>query len=1178
MEPSKRTPQLDRACEILCSIKQKRLQLSERVSLAIELAAVMIRAANQMQTKKERRTQCQLSKMMEDVNGKAFATSMTDQCFRSENPYRVADQLIYLLKKHGIPQFVSWTTKLQLRTFAYVGKLFAPLFVPLVKMVLYTETAGVIIPGESEKLIKHIQKRHREGTRINLNHLGEAILGENEANKRLEIYLADLARPEIECISVKISTLYSQLNLLAWDDTLDKLAEKMRKLYREGMKHPFYSLDGEVRSKLINLDMEEYRDVHLTVALFKKVLEEPEFHVCFAGIVLQAYLPDSFAIQKELTDWAQKRVANGGSPIRIRLVKGANLAMEQVQASFEGWTQAPFSTKIEVDANYKKMMHFGFKTENAACVNLGIASHNLFDIAYALILRSENDVEACITFEMLEGMVDHQRKVVQTIAKSMLLYCPTAKKEEFVSAVAYLIRRLDENTAPENYLRHLFDLTPGSPSWQQQAKLFEKACEGMDSVGSEPRRRQDRRAPLVQSSLFENLTPFENEANSDWSLPHNRLWIGDVVRQWENKGELKVPLMIGNEAVWNEEHQAVGCDPSRPGYVLYRYCFATEEQAERALSIASSYANQWDKVDRKMRSQILAEAAKKLRLHRGDLIACMIGDGGKIIEEADGEVSEAIDFCEYYRRSVDELYAQEDMQWTPKGVVLVTPPWNFPCAIPAGGIFAALATGNTVILKPAEEGIFVAWHLAKLCWDAGIPKEALQFIICEEDDVGSKLIRDTRIDCVLLTGATATAKHFCRLRPGLDLQAETGGKNAIIVTNLSDRDLAIKEVIHSAFSHSGQKCSACSLLILEAEVYDSAQFRRQLRDAAASLKVGSAWDASTKINPLIHPPGKELLRGLTELEEGEEWLLRPLPDRHNPRLWSPGIKWGVKPGSFMHQTELFGPLLGVMRAKNLPEAIEIANSTPYGLTSGLQSLDDREQEYWLQYIEAGNCYINRGITGAIVQRQPFGGCKASSYGGGAKAGGPHYLLQLLHAKGRAMVVDMAVEDGWKNALSHYAHYWQKYFKNHSFKLLGQDNFLRYVPAKGLIFRLQDGDAIEAVLSVLAAAVACGCKLQISAGGAQCEELAKVLFKHQVSSIPMYSEGEREFMERLKRCTDAKVRMLAKPSQQLLDFLGKHAIYHICGPALVNGRIELHHYLREVSVSRNTHRYGNLGIT
>jgi len=1111
----------------------------------VERAAELVGRSGKITTRKEWRLQKELARMMADPAGKTFAARIADQCFRSAEGARVVDQMQFLLSRYGIPSFLSFGKRAEFFLFRLVGGLLPSFFGPLAKKMLRREMASVILPGEAEALARHIRKRIGEGVRVNLNHLGEAILGEGEAERRLRTYLEDLAKPEVDYISVKISTICSQLNLLAWEETLAILADRLRALYRADP------------AKFVNLDMEEYRDLHLTVELFRKVLEEPEFHSTSAGIVLQSYLPESFPIQKELTEWAVRRVKRGGAPVKIRIVKGANLAMEQVEASIGSWPQAPYTSKEEADACFKKMVEYALRPEHAQAVHVGIASHNMFDVAYALLLREEREVGPYVNFEMLEGMADPMRRALQEAAGNVLLYCPSATEREFVSAVAYLLRRLDENTAPQNFLRAAFDLVPGSASWRQQERLFRKAFEASPSF--EPRRRQDRRELPDHP---EPDAPFQNEPDTDWSLPQNRLFAEKIVAEWREK-----ECRVG-------EGSGKGRDPSRPGRALYRYPLSDEKEADRVLERAAAAKKEWGKKSVRERSLLLAKAARGMRERRGDLIGAMIADGGKMIPEADAEVSEAIDFAEYYRRSAEELERLEGICWSPKGVVLVAPPWNFPCAIPAGGALAALAAGNCVILKPAQDALLVGWLLANIFWEAGIPREALQFFSCKGSTVGGYLARDSRVDSMILTGSTETAKKLLKARPGLDLHAESGGKNSIIVTAMADRDLAVKDVVQSAFGHSGQKCSACSLAICEAEVYDDPHFREQLRDAAASLAVGSAWDLKTKVGPLISPPEGKLLRGLTTLEEGEEWLLKPEQDPGNPHLWSPGIKMGVRPGGYTHRTEFFGPLLGLMRAEGLEEAVAIANGTPYGLTAGLHSLDLRENRYWEAHVEAGNCYLNRGITGAVVQRQPFGGCKASSFGKGIKAGGPNYLTQLMRPGQKTLPKEgdpvppevqklggknLSEEEKkiWSASLCSYAFYWNRYFsKGHDPSLLlGQDNILRYLPRKGMLFRIQEGDSPLDAQRVAAAAAICRCDLEVSR---------------------FSEESEERLIARIKRGGFSRIRLLRPPSQALSEALAEAAVSVILGEVVANGRLELLHYLREVAVSDNYHRYGNLG--
>jgi RHH-type proline utilization regulon transcriptional repressor/proline dehydrogenase/delta 1-pyrroline-5-carboxylate dehydrogenase len=1192
-EPS--SSYLKEAIQILFSNHGKTLSLEQREKLAIELAANMLNEANRTMTRVEKRIQAELSRMMRDPIGKVFTTDMTDQCFRSHKSERVADQLVYLLNQLGIPKYLNWTKRFSLGVFQLLGHTFSWLFVPMATFMLRHATARVILPGEKEALKKHMAKRRQEGVRLNINHLGEAILGEAEARRRLDVYLKDLSGEDIEYVSVKISTIYSQIHLLGWDKTLEALSARLREFYRVAMHHTFTKADGTKVPKFVNLDMEEYRDLELTKELFMKVLSEPEFLQHSAGIVLQAYLPDSHGIQKELTEWAMERVKKGGAPIKIRIVKGANLAMEQHEASLRDWEQAPYRKKSDVDANYKKMVTYGCEKDHAHAVHLGVASHNLFDIAYAMLLCAENNVEKEVTFEMLEGMADHIRRVVQKLTKDILLYCPVATKEDFQSAIAYLIRRLDENTGPDNFLRVTFGLKPGTPEWEEQVLLFANACREMNTVYTTPRRTQDKNIPPAHLSLS---APFENEPDTDFSLHRNREWANTIINKWKSLNIEKIPLVISGHDIQTDS-EGTGADPSDPERVLYRYSMAAWEHVEKALVCAKQHEDKWGKTSVEERCKLLSQAAQKMREKRGDLIGVMMADGGKAVLEADPEVSEAIDFAEYYLRSMKKMHACKDIEWSPKGTILVTPPWNFPVSIPAGGILAALVTGNCVLFKPAPESVLSGWEFVKTLWEAGIPKEVLQFINCPDEPVGSKLIADPRVNCIILTGATSTAKLFMRLRPGLDLSAETGGKNAIIVTALADRDLAIKDTVTSAFGHNGQKCSACSLLVLEAEVYDDLHFRKQLKDAVESLKIGPCWECSCKVTPLIREPHDALLRGFLNLENGEEWLVQPKRDPKNPNLWSPGVKIGVKEGSFMHQTELFGPVLAVMRAKDLEHAINIVNATPYGLTSGLQSLDEREKKIWMEKIEAGNCYINRGITGAIVRRQPFGGTKASSFGNAAKAGGPNYVMQFARPQEVALPQEKhplsedvnnlssvlqkyhlsAGELGvWFASTANYAYWSKHYAEDHDpSKIIGQDNILRYRPHKKICFRIQETDSVLDILRVLAAAISCGAHLHVSWSKDNAHINVRDHLAHLSSLFHISEENDDHFSERVKQGQFRRVRMISKPSDSLKIAASQSATFLDHAPVLSNGRFELLHYLREISFSIDYHRYGNLGL-
>ena len=1012
------------------------------IDRACGLARIIQERAVELQTPAERRQQAELDRMLQHPEDKVTLTQMTDQGFRSRSPDRAVDQLIHILDVQGIPRFFSQLDRALLRGFQSFGNYLPGVAVPMVKDKMRKETSNVILPAEPNLLREHLSARREEGIRMNVNFLGEALLGEGEAQHRLEKYLSALQQPEIEVVSVKISTLYSQISPLARAHTLRIVGDRLELLYRAAARHRYVTSDGQQLPKFVYLDMEEYRDMALTSAAFMATLDRPGLEQVRAGIALQAYIPDSHLVQQQITQWAKARVDRGGSPVTIRIVKGANMEMERVEASLRGWPQAPYTNKLDTDANYKRMLVYGLQAENIRAVQLGVASHNLFEVAFAWYLSTRWCVAASVQFEMLEGMANHQRRALRELCNNLLLYAPACSEQDFTSAIGYLVRRLDENTGPDNFLRHAFKISVDSPAWKKLEQQFIQSARAAATVSNQPRRTQDRHqpptppvspcfpAPASAANRVGDHSDWRyliNEPDTDFSLVANGRWAEELIDAWMprcDSAATDIPVTIDGRDEAGSGPIFESYDPSRPGVVVARYHQADAEQLRRALNTAVVDRDGWRALDPDARYAILRRVAQRLRERRGDLIGAALADAGKTILESDPEVSEAIDFVEFYALTALELQKQRSRGL---GTILVVSPWNFPIAIPCGGIAAALAAGNTVILKPASDSVLPARVLCECFWDAGVSRQALQLVPCSGRLAGEVLLADPRIDAVILTGGTATAQQMLTANPALKLLAETGGKNATIVSALSDHDLAIKNVLHSAFSHAGQKCSATSLLLLENEVYHDPRFRHALIDAISSIEVGSAWKLSTKMGPLIRPPTDALLRGLKELESGEQWALMPRVLQENECLVSPGVKWDVAPGSFTHLTELFGPLLAVMPYRNLNEAIGLVHQTGYGLTSGLESLDDREQQLWSSRLRAGNLYINRPTTGAVVLRQPFGGLGKSAFGPGIKAGGPNYVLPLMHhttldqavmdlAKDRRQVID-GLDDSAQDAAS-----------------------------------------------------------------------------------------------------------------------------------------------------------------
>ncbi len=1196
---------------------------SREIQLSIALARHLQRRANQLQTPQERRQQAELDRMIQSPSDKVTMIQMTDQAFRAKTPNRAVDQLVHILDVQGIPRFFTPFDRALLMGFQSFGSYLPGVAVPMVKEKMQQETANVVLPAETDLLAEHLRARRKAGVRMNVNFLGEALLGEADAQARLKKYLQAMQNPDIEVMSVKISTIFSQISSLAFEHTLDILCDRLELLYRASAKSTFTRADGSVVTKFVYLDMEEYRDMRLTSEAFQRTLSRPGLKNLQAGIVLQAYIPDSFAIQKQLTDWARQRVADGGAPITIRIVKGANMEMERFEASLYSWPQAPYQLKRQTDANYRRMVSWGLKPENIVAARLGIASHNLFEVAYGIVKAIELKALDKIQFEMLEGMANHQRRALQELVDDLLLYAPACRKEEFIHAIGYLVRRLDENTGPNNFLRHAFRLKVDSEDWKRLEEQFCEAFDELDTLSESPRRTQDRNEPVASMPApTVDWRDFANESDTDFSLPKNVEWAEAIVAHWRDRhseNAIEIPLEVAGKQIVGQRVERQCFDPSRPGIVVANYCQANSEDVEAAIECAKNDDDAWRSKSFVERRAILRDVAQQIRERRGELMGAAMADGGKTLPQSDPEVSEAIDFVEFYACTAQSVEQTSGVTAQGRGVVLVVSPWNFPIAIPCGGIAAALAAGNTVILKPASDTVLVAYELCKCFWDAGVSKKTLQLLPCSGATQGQQLAAHADVDTVILTGGTETALSMLERRADMRLLAETGGKNATIVTAMADRDQAIKHVIYSAFGHAGQKCSATSLLILEGEVYEDEKFKQTLCDAVQSMQVGSAWDLATNIGPLIRPPSGDLEVALKELEQGESWAVMPQSAPDNGQLYSPAVKWGVQPSSFTHCTEFFGPVLAVMRADNLRHAIELVNQSGYGLTSGLESLDAREQEIWKDEIRAGNLYVNRGTTGAVVLRQPFGGMGKSAFGPGIKAGGPNYVAQLMRFEdnslpegleldaGNAQVVDdqllslkqklSSSSQDWLTeqvstqfdlAVRSFAYQFATEFgKQHDHvRLVGQDNFRRYLPVRELRIGVHQADTALEILVRVAAARSVGCRVTLSFPPALAADsvAAKLLgwLDHATESwaadIEFVEESDLELASAIE---DGRARRVRYSAPDRVPEVVRHAAnlndcYVADEPVLTEGRIELLWYLEEQSISDNYHRYGNLG--
>ena len=1098
---------------------------------AVENARALIAESLPNLKRYDKASRKRFTRLFKDPKAISVTVSLTDEVMRITSAKDSVRILRKAAKDSSLAGFGLFNT-VGLKLIAAISRVLPKPVLFAVHTQVKLLSKGIILPAESKKLSRQIKKRAKKGIRLNINVLGEAVLGEDEANERFERVMQMMARPEVDYVSVKLSSVASQIISLDRKGTLDRVSEKLRHIYRTSIS----------TNTFVNLDMEEFRDLRLTVDAFKLVLNEGEFKNLYAGLVLQAYLPESHEVFAELVEWSLERNKQSGGVVKIRLVKGANLAMEKAEAELHGWVAAPYKSKADVDASYSRLLDTALRAEHAKAVRIGVASHNLFHIAFALEIAKKRNVMEQLDLEMLEGMANPEALAIAKRSMRILLYAPVTRADDFASAVAYLVRRLDENTAAENYLRSSFEIGTNPEKFKEQSDRFLDSASQRHEISTKSIRHKNHKFQIDET--------FENAPNADITKLDFLSKLDKEIAAVLKLPIKEIPIVIDGKEIF-DRIQVEGNDPGDNAKVWYKYSVAKSSDIDSAVKIAKKSVEGWNQSGANVRAQILKKFGQIAHDEQEETIAIMSRDAGKTVSEADPEVSEAIDFANYYALSAISLDLER--QSSPVGVVVVVPPWNFPYAIPTGGICAALAAGNTVIFKSAPETVATSWQLVNQLWKAGVPKNVLQFVSTQDNEVGQALISHEDVNAVILTGGYSTALLFSSWKNELNLLAETSGKNSMVLTACCDIDIAVKDLVQSAFGHAGQKCSAASLAIVDKNIYENPNFKKQLIDAVKSLKVGPGYNYSTTVGPIIKSAESNLHRALTQLDEGESWLLKPEQIDEAGLLWSPGVKTGVKPGSWSHHNEWFGPVLAIMVSPDLETSVSWQNATDYGLTAGIQSLDPKECEYWIENVEAGNLYVNRGVTGAIVNRQPFGGWRRSSVGATAKAGGANYVATLRN---------------W-NQMNHFlpmkeaANKWLKSTGTLAIDHSGlnvEQNIQRYRRfKKGFLVRIESGTSKDELDFLNWLKMDLGVITRLSS-----DSLIPGLANLVVESADEFANHAKEF-DRV-RWLSAEV----PPVNELMI----NGISCDRRPVTSRGDIEISRWFLEQSVSITQHRYGN----
>jgi RHH-type transcriptional regulator, proline utilization regulon repressor / proline dehydrogenase / delta 1-pyrroline-5-carboxylate dehydrogenase len=840
------------------------------------------------------------------------------------------------------------------------------------------------IAGETlPQALKTIQQLRKQSMTFTMDLLGEAVVTETEAQEYLDQYLqlieqlttAGEAQTSVQ-VSVKLTAFYSQFDPLDVVGSQAKVSDRIRILLRRAQE----------LGAAVHFDMEQYRYKNATLQTLKSLLLEPEFrNRTNIGLTLQAYLRDSYQDLQELITWVKER----GYPLTLRLVKGAYWDQETIIARQNHWPTPVYNHKSSTDANFERMTQL--LLENHEYLHAAIGSHNIRSQARAMAIAQTLEIPSQhIEFQVLYGMADQFAATLAQQGQRVRVYCPYGT---LIPGMAYLTRRLLENTANSSFLKQSLSDTPlesllAVPTWGTGD------LQDSDVVPPTP----------IKSSTITHINP---APDTDYAIDKLRTQSATALAKVHQQlGQTYWPLLDGQ---WFSTTTIIpSVNPSNPTEIVGSIGQINIEQADQAIIAAQKAFQTWRKTSVAERTSILRRAADLLEARRHELNAWMVFEAGKPLKQADGEVSEAVDFCRYYAAEMERLAPEivydvagetDRYHYVPKGIVLVISPWNFPLAIPTGMTVAALVTGNCVLLKPAAVTAVIAAKFSEVLVEAGIPAGVFQYIPGSGATVGAHLVKHSAVQMIVFTGSQEVGceiyANAAILQPGQKhlkrVVAEMGGKNAIVIDESADLDQAVQGVVYSAFGYSGQKCSACSRVIVLAPIYDA--FIDRLVDATKSLNVGNAAEPSTKVGPVIDEAAQKRIRSVIAQGKLTANLALELPSPEPGYFVGPVIFTDVDPKNPIAQAEIFGPVLAVIKAQNFDEAIAIANGTNYALTGGLYSRTPSHIDRAKLEFEVGNLYINRSITGAIVARQPFGGYKLS--GVGSKAGGPDYLLQFL---------------------------------------------------------------------------------------------------------------------------------------------------------------------------------------
>ncbi|WP_371029836.1 proline dehydrogenase family protein [Pseudoclavibacter sp. JSM 162008] len=1213
----------------------------EQVADADAKRAAAVEAASSTRAKRRADTTSELDRVLSGSDGEVFLRSLIDEVIRPDDAIAAGNGLGDLAPK--LPASLSTGTKRVFQLGAFAGPGVPWLAVPLMRRATAAFFGEDTVRNAPADLSAAVERAASRGAVSRIRLLGDEVLGERASNARLETYTQLLAAGQIRELELRVVDIEAQPALWDFDGTLERVVFKLSALGRAALTAP--------TPPLLMLRAQSSTDLELTVQAFMRAFEQEELRGLHVGISLPAQFPETPGLLRRIGGWAHMRREDLGSDITVAITRDANHDLERADAVINGWRLATYASDADVDANFARLLDEALAIDHVAAFRVEVEADARRDVALAAAIANARGLPKPVRVVVPRSADDATLARIRSAGVELVERTPVVDGTTQRHAASYLQHRVDVRARqlgaePADAASATAAVTAGAgaDAVHPDDERLLSATARMRQIDSGPNREQDRvladdaatvtasiQLELFPDGLFEDEEPAaERPARVKKLKPASKPVIDDeeVTENPADTGpsprltEVVLGLKRGR-LLRNTFRNSPGTDPSLASNrdwllsiqrrvprselgidEVERHLLHEPGDVDALLSRAERAAEPWAQKPGWERAAVLEKVAKALEANRARLIEVAVSETGTPLPDVDADVSRCIDLANYYAHLARQLDRMQGADFEPVAVTVVTPSWVPAVAGSAGHTAQALAAGSAVVLKPSPRTRRTAAVFAEVLWDADIPRDLVQLAICDESllsdkQLGQMLITDDRVQRVLLSGNWETARSFLRWRPDLPLIAATSGKNSMIITPSADLDRAALDVARSAFLSAGQRPGHAGTVILVGSVARSKRFHEQLADAVASLRIGYPSDPGAVVGPLVSPPDSQLRFALTSLGEGESWLVEPRQLDDTGRLWSPGIRVGVKPGSYQHVTEFFGPVLSVMHTHTLDEAIRLQNSTQYGLTAGIHSLDRTEIAEWLRRVEAGNLYVNRDILGNTPQRQPFGGWLRSMVGTATKFGGPNSLLSLgawrpnhgeqsqtLHLRGideqataliesAAPFMDYETFDRLRRAsLSDQIAFNEEFGEvSDVSNLKFERNLMRYIPARATVRAAEDATLADLIRVIVAARIVRS-KPVITSG---IEVPDAVLAELHAQGLAVQRETDAEFAERARTggIETLRVRLIGGRRREFCDALQGDPDISIWSDAVTPaGRIEALPFLREQAISITAHRNGH----